>query len=121
MAGGPGGQNVNKLSTAAQLRFDARRSPSLTDRIRRNLERIAGSRLTKDGVIVITANRHRTRQANRRDALDRLIAMIRQASVKRKYRIPTKPGAGAKKRRLDAKSKRAQTKRLRKRTICFYD
>ena len=80
-ASGPGGQNVNKLSSAVQLRFDARRSPSLPDDVRLRLERLAGRRLTRDGVLVIMAQRHRTQERNRQDALDRLIELIREASV----------------------------------------
>jgi ribosome-associated protein len=111
--GGPGGQNVNKVSSAVQLRFDARNSPSLPGGVRARLEQIAGSKLTKDGVVVITANRHRTQDANRKDALDRLVDMIRQAAVKPKYRVKTRPSLGAKKRRLDSKTKRARLKRTR--------
>src|SRR5499433_2782385 len=80
-ASGPGGQNVNKLSTAVQLRFDVRRSPALTDEVRARLERLAGRRLTRDGVLVITAQRHRTQERNRADALDRLVELIEQASI----------------------------------------
>src|SRR6202162_5142609 len=79
---GPGGQNVNKLATAVQLRFDVRRSPSLPDDVRARLERLAGRRLTNDGVLVITAQSHRTQERNRADALDRLIELIRQAAVR---------------------------------------
>ena len=112
-ANGPGGQNVNKVSSAVQLRFDARNSPSLPPRVRNKLEKIAGSRLTKDGIIVITANRHRTQEANRRDAQNRLVEMIREAAFQPKYRIPTRPSKGVKKRRLEAKAKRGSVKRLR--------
>lgn len=111
--GGPGGQNVNKVSSAVQLRFDARNTPSLPGRVRTRLEQIAGSKLTKDGVIVITANRQRTQDANRKDALARLVEMIREAAVKPKFRVKTRPSLGAKKRRLDGKTKRAGVKRMR--------
>jgi ribosome-associated protein len=102
-ASGPGGQNVNKVSSAAQLRFDVRGSPSLPDAVRLRLERIAGARMTKDGEIVLTAGNFRTQEANRRDAIERLVRMIRQAAVERPVRIPTWPTLGAKQRRLTAK------------------
>ena len=112
-AGGPGGQNVNKVSSAVQLRFDVRNSPSLPDRVRARLENIAGSKLTKIGVIVITANRFRTQEANRKDATQRLIEMIKQAALRQKYRIPTRPSLSTKRRRLESKAKRSKVKRLR--------
>jgi len=112
-ASGPGGQNVNKVSSAVQLRFDVRNTKSLPPRVCARLERIAGSKLTKDGVIVITANRHRTQEANRRDAQNRLVEMIREAAYQPKYRIPTRPSKGVKRRRLDAKTKRGNLKNLR--------
>ena len=112
-AGGPGGQNVNKVSSAAQLRFDARRSPSLPERVRARLERIAGTKLTKDGVIVITANRFRTQEANRRDAIDRLVEMIAEAAHQPKFRVPTKPSRAAKQKRVEEKVKRGAIKKLR--------
>ena len=110
---GPGGQNVNKLSTAVQLRFDVRRSPSLPDDVRARLERLAGSRLTGEGVLIIVAQRHRTQERNREDALARLIELIRQATERPKPRRPTKPTYASKKRRLEAKSKRSEVKKLR--------
>jgi ribosome-associated protein len=112
-ASGPGGQNVNKLSTAVQLRFDVRHSPSLGDAVRARLERLAGSRLTKDGVLVITAQRHRTQERNRDDALNRLIDLIRRAAVPPTPRRPTRPTAAARARRLEAKKRRGGIKRLR--------
>jgi ribosome-associated protein len=112
-ASGPGGQNVNKVATAVQLRFDVDRSPSLSDELKQRLRRIAGSRLTADGVLVIDARRHRTQLDNRQDARDRLAELIRQAAVRPKRRRKTKPTAAAKERRLTTKRRRANTKRGR--------
>ncbi|HEX7776025.1 MAG TPA: alternative ribosome rescue aminoacyl-tRNA hydrolase ArfB [Parvibaculum sp.] len=112
-AGGPGGQNVNKVSTAAQLRFDARNSPALSLRVKQRLEKLAGARLTKEGVIVITASRFRTQEANRKDAVDRLVALIAEAAHQPKFRVPTKVSKAVKKRRLESKTKRGGVKRLR--------
>ena len=116
-AGGPGGQKVNKVATAVQLRFDARRSPSLPNYVRRRLETIAGNKLTKGGEIVITANSQRTQDANRRDALHRLITMIDEAAQRPKFRVATKPGKAARKRRTDTKTRRGQIKKLRSHRI----
>ena len=112
-ASGPGGQNVNKLSSAVQLRFDVRRSPSLATDVRLRLERLAGRRLTRDGVLVIMAQRHRTQERNRQDALDRLIELIQRASVAPTPRRPTKPTRGSKERRLATKKNRSSIKSLR--------
>jgi ribosome-associated protein len=110
---GPGGQNVNKLATAVQLRFDLRGSPSLPADMRLRAERLAGRRLTLDGVIVITAQSHRTQERNRQDALDRLIELLRRASIAPKPRRPTRPTKGSRERRLQSKKNRATVKGLR--------
>jgi len=112
-ASGPGGQNVNKLATAVQLRFDVRNSPSLPDDVRTRLERLAGRRLTRDGVLVITAHRHRTQEMNRRDALERLVELIAQAAIPPVHRRPTRPTLASKRRRLESKAHRSAIKGLR--------
>ena len=114
-ASGPGGQNVNKLATAVQLRFDVRSSPSLPSEVRTRLERIAGARLTRDGVLVIIAQRHRTQGRNRQDALDRLIDLIRRAAIEPRLRRPTKPTKASRQRRVEAKKHRAGIKLRRAR------
>jgi ribosome-associated protein len=113
-ASGPGGQNVNKVSSAVQLRFDLSRSRSLPEDLRERLARLAGRRLTRDGVIVIIAQRYRTQERNRQDALDRLIALIRRAAEPPTPRRPTKPSRAAKERRLQAKARRAAVKQRRR-------
>lgn len=112
-ASGPGGQNVNKVSSAVQLRFDVRRSPSLPDDVRERLERLAGRRLTRDGVLVITAQRFRTQERNREDALARLIELIQEAAVRPVIRRETKPTRSSQRRRLDEKTKKGQVKAMR--------
>ena len=116
-ASGPGGQNVNKVSSAVQMRFDARRSPSLPNDVSVRLQALAGARLTLDGVIVITANRHRTQERNRADAIERLTALIAKAAVAPVKRRPTRPPKAAKERRLESKSRRAGVKTLRGRPL----
>jgi ribosome-associated protein len=113
-ASGPGGQNVNKLSTAVQLRFDVRHSPSLPGDVRARLERLAGSRLTRDGELVIIAQSHRTQARNRQDALDRLIELIRKAAVAPIKRRPTRPTKASRERRIEGKKRRAGIKRQRR-------
>ncbi len=112
-AAGPGGQNVNKVSTAVQLRFDVVNSPSLPERVRSRLQRLAGQRLTGDGVLVITAQRFRTQIQNRQDAIERLTELIQQAAAKPKPRRKTKPSLAAQARRLDKKRQRSEKKQRR--------
>ena len=112
-ASGPGGQNVNKLSTAVQLRFDVRRSASLPNAVAVRLMRLAGRRLTGDGVLVLLAQSHRTQERNRADARERLAAMVAEAAVPPVPRRATRPTLASKKRRLEAKSQRGSIKRMR--------
>jgi ribosome-associated protein len=113
LASGPGGQNVNKVSSAVQLRFDAARSPSLAPDVRARLMALAGRRLTKDGVVIIVARNHRTQERNRAEARERLFDLIRRAATPPKPRRATKPSFASKRRRLEAKTARAKLKRNR--------
>jgi len=110
---GPGGQNVNKVSTAVELRFDVRASPSLTEPVKARLIRLAGHRMTKDGVLIIQAERFRTQEANRKDARDRLVELIAAATVVPKRRIKTKPTRASQERRVEGKKKRSTVKKMR--------
>jgi ribosome-associated protein len=112
-ASGPGGQNVNKVSTAVELRFNARASPALTEDMRKSLIRLAGRRMTDEGVLIIRAERFRTQERNREDARQRLVDLIAQAAVPPKPRVKTKPTLASKNRRLDSKSRRSEVKRNR--------
>ena len=112
-ADGPGGQNVNKVATAVQLRFDVASSPSLPEDVKTRLVKLAGKRMTQDGTLVIEARRYRTQDGNREDAIRRFIELVRQALEKPKKRKPTKPSKASKERRLQKKKRRGEIKRGR--------
>lgn len=113
-ASGPGGQNVNKVATAVQLRFDVARSPSLREEVKSRLIKLAGKRVTADGVLVIEAKKYRSQEQNRFDALERFYNLLKKASQTPKTRRPTKPTQSSKKRRLESKRRRGEVKKLRK-------
>jgi ribosome-associated protein len=115
-ASGPGGQNVNKVSTAVQLRFDVGNSPSLPGDVRTRLIRMAGRRITQDGILLIEARQHRTQERNREDAIERLVELIRQATQKPRPRKKTKPSRAAKERRIEGKKQRGKIKKMRRPT-----
>ena len=112
-ASGPGGQNVNKVATAVELRFEAARSPNLSDAVKSRLRRLAGRRWTTEGAVIITSDKHRSQMRNREEALEKLVALIEQASHRPKKRIKTRPTLASKRRRLEAKTQRGQVKKLR--------
>ena len=112
-ASGPGGQHVNKVATAVQLRFDAANSPSLPESVRERLVRLAGRRVTSDGALIIDARRFRTQDRNRQDAIDRLVKLIRKAAEKPKRREKTRPTIASRRRRQEAKRRKAEKKRMR--------
>lgn len=111
---GPGGQNVNKVATAVQLRFDVGKSRSLPDDVRKRLVRLAGRRINQDGILIIDAHRFRTQERNRQDAIDRLVELIRRAAEKPRIRRKTKPPLASKIRRLEAKRRIGKTKHMRR-------
>jgi ribosome-associated protein len=113
-ASGPGGQNVNKVSTAAQLRFDVRNSPSLAPEVKERLIQLAGSRVTEDGILIIEAKRYRTQEQNRLDAVQRLVALVQQALVEPKLRRKTRPSRTSSAARVDEKKRRGGIKRIRR-------
>ncbi|HLG90304.1 MAG TPA: alternative ribosome rescue aminoacyl-tRNA hydrolase ArfB [Alphaproteobacteria bacterium] len=113
LASGPGGQNVNKVSSAVRLKFDIRRSPSIPDAVRSRLERLAGRRLTQDGILVIAAQRFRSQIRNREDAIERLAELIRAASIPPKPRRPTRPTLSSRRERLQSKARRSAVKQTR--------
>jgi ribosome-associated protein len=117
LSSGPGGQNVNKVASAVELRFDAARSPSLSDDVRLRLRTLAGRRMTKDGVLILQGNRFRDQQRNRADVRERLIDLIARAAVRQKTRRPTKPSRAAKEKRLQDKKVRSQMKRTRGKVV----
>jgi ribosome-associated protein len=113
-ASGPGGQHVNRAATAVQLRFDVVNSESLPEPVRERLERLAGHRMTEDGVLIIEAQRYRSQERNRQDAVDRLVALIQKAAQEPKRRRKTRPTKASKERRLEEKRRRSEIKRLRR-------
>jgi ribosome-associated protein len=113
-AAGPGGQNVNKVASAVELRFDVAGSPSLPEAVRQRLRALAGRRLTQDGVLVIQARRHRTQERNRADARERLVELIRRAAIPPKPRRATRPTRASKERRVEQKKGRSAVKRMRR-------
>ncbi len=120
-ASGPGGQNVNKVATAVQLRFDVGNSPSLPGDVRTRLIRLAGRRITQDGILIIEARKERTQERNRQDAIERLRDLLRLAAQKPKPRKKTKPSKAAKERRIESKKQRGKTKEMRGKGKAFLD
>ena len=114
-ASGPGGQNVNKVATAVELRFEAARSPHLAPDVKARLRRLAGRRWTKEGALIVTSDKHRSQAMNREDAMQKLVDLIASAAETPKRRVPTRPTLGSKRRRLDEKTRRGDVKRLRSR------
>lgn len=120
-ASGPGGQNVNKVATVVHLRFDVKNSPSLSDDIKTRLSRLAGSKMNREGILLIEAKRFRTQERNRADAESRLIALVRKAAVKPRTRRPTRPSPSSQVKRLETKKRRGSIKRIRKLPVDIED